>query len=179
MPRPSRRGERSLWHLPLVLALALWASPAAAEADDPGFLVLALGGFDVNDDHTGGEARLEYRAGRRFWLFKPFLGVLANDDGGLYGYAGVLVDLYWGRRVVTTFSFAPGAYHRGNGKELGATLEFRSQAEIAYRFDDRSRLGIAISHLSNAGIGDDNPGTESLILSYALPFEGLFGGRAR
>ncbi|MBO34284.1 MAG: lipid A 3-O-deacylase, partial [Rhodospirillaceae bacterium] len=32
----------------------------------------------------------------------------------------------------------------------------------AYRFDNRSRLGLAISHYSNASIGDTNPGSSGL-----------------
>ncbi|MBM3489989.1 MAG: acyloxyacyl hydrolase [Alphaproteobacteria bacterium] len=181
MPRRRRRGQgrgRALLSA-TALALALAAPPAQAETDDPAFLVAGFGVFDVNDEHRTGEARLEFRSGWRFLMFKPFLGMLGNDDGALYGYAGVLVDLYWGRRIVTTLSFAPGAYHRGSSKDLGATLEFRSQIEFAYRFADRSRLGLAYGHLSNAGIGDDNPGTESLILSYALPLDGLFAPARR
>ena len=39
---------------------------------------------------------------------------------------------------------------QGDGLDLGYGLEFRSQLEIAYRFDNRSRLGVAVSHMSNA-----------------------------
>ena len=46
-----------------------------------------------------------------------------------------------------------------------------SQFEIAYRFDDRSRLGVAISHYSNAGLGDTNPGTATLSLYFSIPFD--------
>jgi len=41
--------------------------------------------------------------------------------------------------------------------------------EFAFRFDDRSRLGLSISHYSNAGLGDSNPGTESLMANYSIP----------
>ncbi len=54
-------------------------------------------------------------------------------------------------------------------------MEFRSQIEFAYRFDDRSRLGVAVSHMSNASLGESNPGTESAMLYYSLPFDTLFG----
>jgi len=47
--------------------------------------------------------------------------------------------------------------------------------EVAYRFDDRSRLGLSISHYSNAGLGDDNPGTESLMLNYSVPLKKITG----
>ncbi len=66
-------------------------------------------------------------------------------------------------------SFAVGGSHEGDGKELGGTLEFRSAIELAYRFDDRSRLGIQVGHLSNAGIYAENPGTEFAILNYSIP----------
>ena len=86
------------------------------------------------------------------------------------------MDLFFGRRVVITPSFAPGYYTGGNSDlDLGHELEFRSQIEFAYRFDDRSRLGLAVSHTSNASIGDNNPGSESAILYYSLPIESLFG----
>lgn len=68
-----------------------------------------------------------------------------------------------------TPSFAVGAYEDGDGKDLGGTLEFRSAVELSYRLDDRARLGLAFDHISNASIYDDNPGTESLVLMYAIP----------
>ena len=86
-----------------------------------------------------------------------------------------LVDVFLGRRIVTTLSFAPGYYHKGASKNLGYDLEFRSQLEISYRLDDRSRLGLSISHMSNASIGDKNPGTENLMVTYAIPGRILFG----
>ena len=53
-------------------------------------------------------------------------------------------------------------------------LEFRSQIELATRFDDRSRLGLAFSHISNASVGERNPGTEILTLTYMVPVERIF-----
>lgn len=171
MPVSSQRPRRR--SAGLIAAILLGAGPAAA--DDPDFLAVSLGAFDVNDDETTVEARLEYRSDWRWWMFKPFGGAMANGDGGGYVYAGVLIDLFFGRRIVVTPSFAPGAYIEGDGKDLGSVLEFRSQIEVSYRFDDRSRLGVALSHMSNAGIGDENPGTENLVLTYAVPFDALFG----
>ena len=85
--------------------------------------------------------------------------------------AGVLLDVYFGNRFVVTPSFAPTWWHgKTDDLDLGHGLEFRSQIEFAYRFDDRSRLGLGISHSSNASIGDTNPGTETLSLNYSYPF---------
>ena len=69
----------------------------------------------------------------------------------------VMLDVYLGRRFVVTPSFAAGLYAEGGGKDLGHVLEFRSQIEVAYRFEDRSRLGLSFSHISNASISSTTP----------------------
>ncbi len=143
-------------------------STAAAE-DDPNFLTLAAGYYDINDDKGAAEFRAEFRARDKLWLFKPFGGVMATSDAAFYGYAGLLVDIYFGRRIVLTPSLAAGLYEDGDGKDLGHIVEFRSSIELSWRFDDRSRLGLSFYHLSNASLDDNNPGTEVLSLSYSIP----------
>ncbi|MBT5810587.1 MAG: acyloxyacyl hydrolase, partial [Rhodospirillaceae bacterium] len=61
-----------------------------------------------------------------------------------------------------------------DGKDLGNTVEFRSGVELAYRLDDRARLGVAFHHISNASLSDNNPGTETLTLTFSLPLDNLF-----
>lgn len=151
----------------LALALAT-VDPANAE-DDPDFLTIGIGGFDVNDDESTFQGRIEYRSDRRFLLFKPMAGFMATGEGSLFGYGGVLIDLYFGRRWAVTPSFAVGAYEEGGGKDLGGTLEFRSAIELGYRLDDRARIAIAFDHISNASLYDANPGTESVVVIYAIP----------
>ncbi len=151
-------------------ALTLRApEPTTAAEDDPHFLTLAAGYYDINDDMDAVEFRAEFRARNQFWFFKPFGGLMATSDAAFYGYAGLLVDLYFGRRVVLTPGFAAGLYEDGDGKDLGHIVEFRSAIELAFRFDNRSRLGLSFYHLSNAGLDDNNPGTEVLSLNYSIP----------
>ena len=144
---------------------------------DPQFLSLALGAFDFNRQKDEGlEGRVEYRSDKKLSIFKPFgaLGYSTSDHG--FVGAGVLIDLYFGRRIVVTPSFSPHFYWGGDDNlDLDYPLEFRSQLEVAYRFDDRSRLGLAVSHYSNAGLGDTNPGTESAMLYYSIPIGGRLG----
>lgn len=156
--------------LAVLIAGGISGGAATACADDPDFLSFGGGWFDiVNRDDDAGEARVEYRSDYRFWLLKPFGGVMVNTDGGVHAYAGILSDFYFGRRIVISPSVAPGYYHKGDGKDLGHELEIRSQLEVAYRLDDRSRVGVAFSHMSNAGLGDRNPGSESLTVYYSIP----------
>jgi len=151
------------------------APPTLADEDDPAFVAFGLGWYDINKQKDdAADFRLEYRHGEKIWLLKPWAGIEGTSDGAVYGVAGVLIDIYFGRRFVLTPSFGFGAYANGDGKDLGGTLEFRSQIELAYRFDDRSRLGLAFSHISNADTGDDNPGTEILNVYYAIPIDSIF-----
>ena len=159
----------------LIASIVLLFGRGAARAEDPSFISFSVGAFDIGKDQTSGEGRLEYRSDLKLWIFKPFAGVMGTSDGGAYGYGGVLVDMFFGRRWVATLSFAPGYHAKGDGKDLGHELEFRSQIEVAYRFDDRGRLGLSFSHMSNASIGDKNPGAESLMITYALLAGSLFG----
>lgn len=159
------------------LAAALAFGPgavAAQDGEDPAFLTFGAGYYDVNDDWDAAEFRLEYWSDSKWWIFKPFGGLMATSDAAAYVYAGIRLDVYLGNRWVLTPSFAPGFYHDGDGKDLGHAVEFRSNLDIAYRFDDRSRLGIGLYHLSNAGLDDNNPGTEVVSVHYALPLTNLF-----
>ncbi len=158
----------------VILALVaglLFTAPAAAQRSDgePDFLTIGGGAFDMNDDRTAGQFEFQIRLNNKFWIFKPQLGMFVTTDSAFYAYGGVLVDVYLGRRVVLSPSFSAGVFHDGDGKDLGSAIEFRSALELAYRFDDRSRLGIQFGHLSNASIDDNNPGEEFLMLNYSMP----------
>jgi lipid A 3-O-deacylase len=150
------------------------AIPPQAKAQDPSFLTFGAGAFDFMEEseHRAAQFELQYRSGLKLWIFQPMAGVSATTDGSAYAYAGLSVDIFFGNRIVLRPSFAPGLYYEGDGKDLGSVIEFRSAAELAYRFDDRSRLGIEISHRSNAGIDEHNPGEETLMLFYHLPLTG-------
>ena len=145
-----------------------WHNAAATEG--LALLALGIGGFDVvSADEPAAELRLEYRHGDGIWIFKPWLGLEVTSDGAVYGVGGFLSDFAVGRHMVVTPSIGIGAWHRGGGLDLGSVVEFRSQLELAYRFDDDTRLGAAFSHISNAGIGNHNNGAEIATLYYSMP----------
>ena len=162
----------------LILAVSLMvATLGKAHADEPDFLTFGAGYYDLFDDQSAAEARFEYRFSEKNKLlwFTPFVGLTATSDAATYGYAGIALDVFFGSRWVATPTFAAGIYGDGDGKDLGHAIEFRSGLELAYRFDDYSRLGLSFTHISNAGLGERNPGVESLVLFYSVPFDTLFG----
>lgn len=150
--------------------LGLAFAPPAARAADPSYIAVGAGVYDVLHDFKAAQGRLEFRFADRFLFIKPMLGVLFTSKGSVMGYGGIRIDLYLGKHFVVTPNGAVGGFYRGNGKELGSTIEFKTGAEFAYRFDDHSRLGLQFDHISNAGIGKKNPGTESLVLFWSFPF---------
>jgi len=161
----------------IALAFATLGTALPACADEPDFISFSAGAYDWNrQKEEGAEFRLEYRSSTKFWHFKPFAAISGTSTGQGFLGAGVLIDVFLGRRFVLTPSFAPHLYTGGNTKlDLDYPIEFRSQLEAAYRFDDRSRLGVAVSHYSNASLGDTNPGTESAMVYYSVPFDKLLG----
>lgn len=144
---------------------------------DTSYLSVAVGAFDVFDNAEQNRAvdmRLEYRP-NSLSLYKrgilnivPFVAVEATSEGSVWGGGGLAFDMQY-HSVYMTPSFGIGAYHSGGGKDLGSAIEFRSQIEAGYEFDNQSRLGVSLSHTSNAGIGDENPGVEVISLYYHHP----------
>lgn len=163
------------------MLFAAAGAPAQAQSfdkPDSAHLVLDVGYYDVvQDDDTAYSFGAEYRHGETFLgIFKPMVASFGTTDGSFWIGAGVAVDFYLGDNVVVTGSFAPGFYEEGDGKDLGYPLEFRSQIELGYRFEDYSRVTVGINHLSNSGIFDDdgNPGTEVVTINYYLPLGSFF-----
>ncbi|PWC51731.1 hypothetical protein TSA6c_17825 [Azospirillum sp. TSA6c] len=100
-----------------------------------------------------------------------FSGGLAGGlSGGLSG--GVLVDVPLG-----SFVFTPsvGAGTLPTARREGApTTEFRSQLELGYEFDNKSRFSLGYSRIVNdAAAGDPAAGTNNVFgFYYRLPFGG-------
>ncbi len=157
-----------------VTAAAACLMTASAHADDhtteSDYLALRAGVFDFDDNFEAAHIGLEYR-GMPFWYdLRPIAGLEANEDGAAFVFGGLAYDVALGHVIITP-SFAVSAYSDdSDSRDLGGPLEFRSGLEAAWEFENRHRVGVAIHHLSNAGIYDSNPGTETLTATYAIPF---------
>lgn len=142
--------------------------------EDPALLSAGVGWFDmVQQENQAVDFRLEYRSDLALWFVKPWVGVEVTSDGAVYGLGGILLDFTLGDHFYFSPSAGVGAYAEGSGRDLGSTLEFRTQVELGYRFDNKARLGLAFGHISNASITDRNPGAEILTLYYSIPFFGF------
>jgi len=159
------------------LIWALFAdSPEGPQHD---LFTFGVGWFDAIDKNDqAAEFRFEYRPGVFLWKFKPFLGLAGTSDSGFYAYGGLRIDAYSGRRIVVSPSFALVGYHQGDGKDLGANGVARSGIDISWCFDNNAQLGLAFHHMSHGRVmGDLNPGTEMISLTYSIPFDTIFTRR--
>lgn len=171
---PLRRATAGLVLLFLGFVAVL---PAAAQIslgspNDPPRLALGGGAFNVIDKHntTTFMEFAEYRFGDLLWVVAPFLGVQGTTQGAFYGYFGISFDIHFFHDLIVTPSAAAGYFSEGHGINLGSIWEFRTGAELAYRFADQRRVGIGFYHMSNAGIGKTNPGQEMLTAVFTVPF---------
>ena len=159
----------------------------SAQGDD----VFGIGIYDVKFDGSSSNYATDIRFERRFdntlvdigpeednfFYLKPFVGMEVTTDSALYVLGGIYLEDNLGKLLTGnqnkwnfTPSFGLGYYDDGNGKKLGNKLEFRTTVEISYQLKNDDRIGISLGHISNANIGNKNPGVEIISLSYQKPF---------
>lgn len=142
---------------------------AEPECCRPGLLSLGVGTFDtLRPKERMLQFQAEYKWSASWYGIQPIACAMATEKGSLYFCFGACYDIYLGKYLVLTPSFAPGIYFKLGGKELGFPLEFRSSISLAGEFRNCHRLGLQFYHISNAKFGFKNPGEESLILFYSI-----------
>lgn len=152
----------------IVLTAVFILSPQARSGDEH-LLGLGIGAGGIVDDHKMLYGCLEYRSPAQFYNLKPWAS-LEFSDRFFYGAAGLLVDFKLTDHLLFTPSLGAGFYSQENGVELGHPLEFRSAAELSWRFTHSGRLAVSFGHVSNGGLDDTNPGSEMLKITCLLPF---------
>ncbi len=143
--------------------------------------------FDGSEKNQATDFRYEYRSDKslldigpeedNFFFLKPFFGVEFTNDSASYFLTGIylednLGELFEGNKSKFFFtpSFGAGIYDDGSGKKLGNDLQFRTLLELSYELKNKNRIGISFSHISNANLGNKNPGVEILSFSYQIPY---------
>ena len=99
----------------------------------------------------------------------PITGGFLTENSAAYIYTGVEWNVDMGGLTLTP-SFAPGLYHEGDGKDLGHVLEFKSEVQLSYAASERSSLSVSYNHVSNASLGDKNPGANSYMFNFIKNF---------
>ena len=173
----------------LFIILLVFFKPSFLSAQ--GYDVFGIGIYDVKFDGSSSNYATDIRFERRFdnaivdigpeednfFYLKPFVGLEITTDSAFYVLGGIYLEDNLGKLLTGnenkwnfTPSFGLGYYDDGDGKILGNKLEFRTTLEISYQLKNDDRIGISFGHISNANIGNKNPGVEIISLSYQKPF---------
>ena len=101
--------------------------------------------------------------------FKPITGGFITGDSSVYLYTGV--EGQYGIGPITILpSFSPGYYEKGDGKDLGSVLEFKSEIKVGLELFENSKLSYSYSHISNNDWGEINPGTDNQQITFSKNF---------
>tara|TARA_B100000676_G_scaffold84486_1_gene84571 strand:+ start:140 stop:670 length:531 start_codon:yes stop_codon:yes gene_type:complete len=156
-----------------------------------GLNVYGLGIYDIKFDGSEKNQTSDFRYEHRFsntlfdigpkednfFFLRPFLGFEYTGDEASYFITGIYLEDNLGQlfkgdenKFIFTPSFGFGYYNDGEGKKLGNEIQFRTTFEISYELNNKNRIGLSYGHISNANLGDKNPGVEILSLSYQIPY---------
>ena len=135
------------------------------------------GQFDITDEVGDDETSLfgvEHKNPNLFrntilGKFSPITGGFVTGKGAAYLYTGIEGQYNLGPINILP-SFAPGYYQKGDGKDLGDVLEFKSEIKIGFDIFENSKLGYSYSHISNNDWGETNPGTDNQQITFSKNF---------
>ena len=115
------------------------------------------------------KATFEFKPIERFFDVRVVTSGFYGTDGDNYYLA---VGWLFERKFAERWSWGIGGeagYFSGNDV-LGNELEFYTRGLINYHFRNDNLLRLEVGHISNAGFGDINPGSENLALTYLWSF---------
>ena len=101
--------------------------------------------------------------------FKPVTGGFMTGNSSVYLYTGIEGQYGIGPLKILP-SFTPGYYEKGDGKDLGSALEFKSEIKVGFDIFENSKLSYSYSHISNNDWGDSNPGTDNQHITFSKNF---------
>ena len=99
----------------------------------------------------------------------PITGAMITADKAVYFYTGIQAQYKIGK-INLTPSFTPGIYEKGNGKDLGHVVEFKSEVQLSLNLFENSQFGMSYNHISNASLGEKNPGANSYMFNFLQKF---------
>ena len=136
---------------------------------------LFTGIFDFSDHkQKAGIVGLEHQNDdlfRESFLGKlsPITGGFLTENNAFYLYTGAQAEYQLGWFTLTP-SFAPGYYNSGDGKDLGHAIEFKSEVQMSLNVSESTQFGMSYNHISNASLGDKNPGANSYMINFLKQF---------
>ena len=92
-----------------------------------------------------------------------------RSELGFYAGTGLAKNINLGSKFSFVPSLSIGLYQDfKDGKDMGLPLEFKTEFGFNYSIFKNSNIGLAWSHISNADLGNKNPGSDNLFISFRI-----------
>ncbi|ALU44909.1 acyloxyacyl hydrolase [Pseudoalteromonas rubra] len=138
-------------------------------ANDNARLGIGAGVWGVFDDADVHAVHIDYELPKLkgFYGLQPIFSVFKAEQGYNYYGSGFTMtfqldsELYWG------VGSQLGIVDRPRG--LGHKVEFYSRIFLENKISNDWLIRFELGHISNAGLGDLNPGSESFVISIVKP----------
>ena len=159
----------------LVFFILLFSSVSADDKNFENKWSLYTGTFDFSDEGAKstlyGVQYINLNSHYDSFLGKlyPVTGFFTTVDNAKYVYKGFQTTYDKGSFNITP-SFTPGLYDKGNGKDLHHVIEFKTEIQISYNISNKSEIALSYNHISNAKLGDNNPGANSYMFNFLKKF---------
>ena len=133
-------------------------------------IAVSQGSLQFQGNVIGREVYVRYDSSHANGPFQSIYGASYSSLGDIWAGAGHAYRM----SAADTGFYAEvhamtGIYFQGDGPDLGGPIEFRSGAELGYRFPSGWRVAASYDHRSNAEIFALNPGVETVQLRVSKP----------
>jgi lipid A 3-O-deacylase len=138
-------------------------------------LSLYGGTYDYDDDNTSNLIGLNYHLENNDLnlidgiKINPLIGFFVTGKSASMFYSGFETNIGQDK-LYLNLSSAAGLYENGTGKDLGNSLQFKSEVNIFFELNKSSKIGLGSHHISNAGLSSVNPGTNNYYIIYKRGF---------
>ncbi|MCC5960288.1 MAG: acyloxyacyl hydrolase [Rhodobacteraceae bacterium] len=147
-----------------LVAIALLSQPAFAESPR----IFGSIGSQLSVGSTEGQVR--YIGDPLIWGLQPVVGLsAAGNSSGYIGVGAAYTLRAHHSGLFTRLTGLAGVHKRGDGRNMGGPIQFRTALDVGYKTASGIEFGIGADHRSSARIYRPNPGLNTAYLFTTVP----------
>ena len=155
--------HKKIIHLAVALFSVAVSTPTIA--NDSHRVGIGFGLWGVMDDADKGAIHLHYEFAEQavLWNIRPVILSFFDDNSHYFISIGGLREFYINDKLSWGVGLQAGYFN--NSIRLDNDMEFYSRIYGNYHLDESFFIRAELGHISNAGLGDTNPGSENVTIT--------------